>query len=69
MTVPSRFRTRHTPNFVNISMHQMWSTKHQYFACLVPKCGCSNWIDIIREQHMATADIHAMDATKFGRWA
>ena len=34
------------------SSHQMWSTKHQYFACIMPKCGIRNWLHIIWRQHV-----------------
>ena len=38
-----------------IAAHQMWSTKHQYFACVMPKCGIRNWLHIILKQHLDDA--------------
>ena len=35
-----------------LSSHQLWSMRHQYFACIMPKCGITNWLNIILHQHL-----------------
>lgn len=33
---------------------QLWSSKYKYSLCLIPKCGCTNWLDTVRAQHLPT---------------
>ena len=58
---------RYAPFDRNVA-HQVWSTKHLYFACVMPKCGIRNWLHIFLHQHMSDADVHAFTgrATLFG---
>jgi hypothetical protein len=31
---------------------QLWSEKYHYYACLIPKCGSTSWISMIKKAHL-----------------
>ena len=36
---------------------QLWSEKYKYFACLVPKCGTTSWLELIFKTHLSEAEM------------
>jgi hypothetical protein len=40
----------------NSSM-SLWSEKYHFFACLIPKCASSSWLDLMYEMHLSATEL------------